>query len=105
FQFVSAGLIRALAVSDPTKHPMSNDEDKPTLRSSVKVLAGAPHLRSLMTLVLLGTVGAALLDYLFKARAVEAFGRGDSLLRFFSIYYAATNLVAFAFQTFGSRSI
>ena len=84
---------------------MSNDQDAPTLRRSVRVLARAPHLRSLMTLVLLGTVGAALLDYLFKARAVEAFGRGDSLLRFFSLYYAATSLVAFVLQTFGSRAI
>ncbi len=58
-----------------------------------------------MTLVLLGTVGAALLDYLFKARAVETFGRGDSLLRFFSLYYAGTSLVAFVLQTFGSRAV
>ena len=105
FQFASAVLVRMLAVSDPAKHPMSNDEDQPGLRSSVGVLAAAPHLRSLMMMVLLGTVGAALVDYLFKARAVEAFGRGDSLLRFFSLYYAATSLIAFAFQTFGSRSI
>jgi ATP:ADP antiporter, AAA family len=104
-QVMAAGLVRMLAISDPAKHPMSSDQDAPTLRCSVRVLARAPHLRSLMTLVLLGTVGAALVDYLFKARAVEAFGRGDSLLRFFSLYYAATSLVAFAFQTFGSRSI
>jgi ATP/ADP translocase len=107
FQFVSAALVRVLAVSDPVTHrtPESNDQSGPTFKSSVRVLAGAPHLRSLMTLVLLGTVGAALLDYLFKARAVEAFGRGDSLLRFFSIYYAATSLVAFVLQTFGSRAV
>src|SRR5258707_367579 len=75
FQFVSAVLVRALAVSDPVTHraPASNEQSELTLGSSVRVLAAAPHLRSLMTLVLLGTVGAALLDYLFKARAVEAF--------------------------------
>ena len=39
-------------------------------------------------LVLLGTTGAALVDYLFKAQAVETFGRGDNLLRFFALYYA-----------------
>jgi hypothetical protein len=107
FQFVSAALVRALAVSDPVAHraPASNDSNGPTLKSSARVLAGAPHLRSLMTLVLLGTVGAALLDYLFKARAVETFGRGDSLLRFFSLYYAGTSLVAFVLQTFGSRAV
>jgi ATP:ADP antiporter, AAA family len=107
FQFASAVLVRMLAVSDPVtqRAPAANDQHAPTFRNAARVLAGAPHLRSLMTLVLLGTVGAALLDYLFKASAVEAFGRGDSLLRFFSIYYAATSLVAFVLQTFGSRSV
>jgi hypothetical protein len=107
-QFLSAGLVRALALSDPVtdRSPALNDQSGgASFRSSVRVLARAPHLRSLMTLVLLGTVGAALVDYLFKARAVEAFGRGDSLLRFFSIYYAGTSLIAFVFQTFGSRAV
>jgi AAA family ATP:ADP antiporter len=106
-QFVSAGLVRALAVSDPVTRRTSTPDDGngPTLRSSAQVLAKAPHLRHLMTLVVLGTVGAALLDYVFKARAVEAFGRGDSLLRFFSMYYATTSLIAFVLQTFGSRPV
>src|SRR5262245_16417503 len=107
FQFISAAFVRVLAISDPVSRrvPASNDRHATTLRCKVRLLTSAPHLRSLMTLVLLGTVGAALLDYLFKARAVEAFGRGHSLLRFFSIYYAATSLVAFVLQTFGSRTI
>lgn len=106
FQFASAALVRVLAVSDPVmRTPHASDQHGPGFRSSARVLASSPHLRSLMTLVLLGTVGAALLDYLFKARAVETFGRGDSLLRFFSIYYAATSIVAFVLQTFGSRAV
>ena len=52
------------------------------------MLAQAPYLRNLAALVLLGTIGAALVDYVFKAQAVETFGRGDSLLRFFALYYA-----------------
>ena len=55
------------------------------------MIAEAPYLRNLAALVLLGTTGAALLDYLFKVHAVEAFGRGDNLLRFFALYYAATS--------------
>ncbi len=62
------------------------------LRSGLRVIAEAPHLRHLMALVLLGTTSAALLDYLFKAKAVETFGPGDGLLRFFALYYAATSL-------------
>jgi ATP:ADP antiporter, AAA family len=106
FQFAFAALVRLLAISDTvTRRTTTEDDQAPSFRANARVLTRAPHLRNLMTLVLLGTIGAALVDYLFKAQAVEAFGRGDSLLRFFSIYYAATSLVSFALQTFGSRAI
>ena len=72
-------------------------------RSGLRVLAEAPYLRNLAALVLLGTLGAALMDYVFKAQAVAAFGRGDALLRFFAIYYAATSLLTFVLQTTSSR--
>jgi AAA family ATP:ADP antiporter len=70
--------------------------------SALRVLRGAPYLRNLAALVLLGTTAAALLDYLFKAQALESFGRGDNLLRFFALYYAGTSLLAFALQTAAS---
>ena len=72
-------------------------------RSGFRVLAEAPYLRNLAALVLLGTIGAALMDYLFKAQAVATFGRGDGLLRFFAIYYASTSLLTFVLQTSTSR--
>ena len=59
-------------------------------RSGLRVIAEAPHLHHLAALVLLGTTSAALLEYLFKAKAVETFGPGDRLLRFFALYYAAS---------------
>lgn len=68
-------------------------------RSGFRVLAEAPYLRNLAALVLLGTVGATLVDYVFKVQAVETFGRGDSLLRFFAMYYAGVSLLAFVVQT------
>ena len=71
--------------------------------SGFRVLAQAKYLQNLAAVVLLGTVAAALVDYAFKAKAVEAFGRGDTLLRFFAIFYAATSLVTFVVQTVGSR--
>ena len=51
---------------------------------------------------MLGTIAAALADYVFKVQAVNAFGNGDDLLRFFAIYYAATSLLAFVIQTTSS---
>jgi len=74
-------------------------------RSGLRVIAEAPHLRRIAALVVLGTTGAALLEYLFKAKAVETFGPGDHLLRFFAIYYAATSLLTFVIQVLSSRSV
>jgi ATP:ADP antiporter, AAA family len=68
-------------------------------RSGLRVLAGAPYLRNLAALVLLGTIAAALADYVFKVQAVQVFGRGDALLRFFSLYYAGVSLLAFIVQS------
>jgi hypothetical protein len=72
-------------------------------RSGLRVVAEAPHLRQLAYVVLLGTTSAALLDYLFKAQATETFGRGDHLLRFFAIYYAATSVLTFVVQVSSAR--
>ena len=68
----------------------------------LRALSKVTYLRNLAMLVVLGTIGAALADYVFKVRAVEAFGNGDALLRFFAIYYAATSLLAFVIQTTSS---
>jgi len=68
-------------------------------QSGLHVLASTPYLRNLAALVLLGTIAAALADYVFKVQAVETLGRGDTLLRFFAIYYAGVSLLAFAIQT------
>src|SRR6185436_1259103 len=79
FQFLTAWLVWLLAAAaQPAVQPALPDAlpnaATPPLRSSLRVIAGAPHLRHLMLLVLLGTTSAALLEYLFKAKAVETFG-------------------------------
>ena len=75
------------------------------VRSGLRAIAETPHLRHLAALVLLGTTGATLLEYLFKAKAVETLGPGDHLLRFFAVYYAGTSLITFALQAFSSRAV
>jgi ATP:ADP antiporter, AAA family len=74
-------------------------------RSGLRAIAEAPHLRHLVVLVLLGSTSAALLDYLFKVKAVEAIGTGDRLLRFFALYYAAISLLTFVLQVVSSRTV
>jgi ATP:ADP antiporter, AAA family len=104
-QFASAALVRSLAVGTnarPEAVPAVSAAAAP-VRSGLRVIAEAPYLRHLAALVLLGTTGAALVDYLFKVHAVETFGRGDQLLRFFAIYYAGTSILTFLIQTSSSR--
>jgi hypothetical protein len=68
-------------------------------RSGLRVLTGAPYLRNLAALVLLGTVAATFVDYVFKVQAVQVFGKGDTLLQFFALYYAGVSLLAFVVQS------
>jgi AAA family ATP:ADP antiporter len=94
-----AARLRATADAVPAVAP--SPRSAPT---GLRVIAEAPHLRRMVALVLLGTTGAALLEYLFKAKAVETFGPGDHLLRFFAMYYAATSLLTFVIQVLSSRT-
>jgi AAA family ATP:ADP antiporter len=112
-QFVCAVLVRQLARSlEPW--PVSVESADTTMgtagaalngRSGLRLVAEAPHLRQLAYVVLLGTTSAALLDYLFKAQATETFGRGDQLLRFFALYYAATSVLTFIVQVSSARPV
>ena len=104
----AAWQIRRFGASVRTAHERRALDAAPELapdsaRSGFRVLSEAPYLRNLAALVLLGTLGAALMDYVFKAQAVSTFGTGDALLRFFAIYYAATSLLTFVLQTTTSR--
>ena len=55
--------------------------------------------RNLAAIVMLAMAAATLADYVFKVQAVGILGRGDELLRFFAIYYAATSLLSFVVQS------
>src|SRR4029078_5443340 len=107
-QCLTARLLRGLATSDGaparsvTPEPASDGSHH---RSAIRTVAEASHLRHLAALVCFVTTSAALLEYLFKVQAVETLGRGDHLLRFFAIYYAATSLIAFALQALSSRAV
>ena len=103
-----AWMIRQLAVSGGPDRSGQIGDVAPDLaaetpRSGWRVLHEAAYLQNLALLVLLGTLAAALVDYVFKAQAVVAFGRGEALLGFFAVYYSATSLITFVLQTSTSR--
>jgi hypothetical protein len=68
--------------------------------SPVKLFKRAPYLRTIALVVMAGTSSATILDYLFKANASAAFGKGAELLRFFALFYISTQLLTFLAQTF-----
>jgi len=67
--------------------------------SVLGALRGAPYLRTLALLVMLGTMSAAMLDYIFKYQATRQYGNGAELLRFFALFYAVTGVLSFLAQT------
>lgn len=67
--------------------------------SAVRILFGSPYLLGVASMLLLGTVGAALIDYVFKAQAKGFYSTdAEGMLRFFALYYAGTGLITFAVQ-------
>jgi len=61
-------------------------------------LRAAPHLRNLALLVALGAAMSALVDYIFSAQAVAAYGKGQPLLAFFSLFWMAVGVGSFLLQ-------
>jgi len=57
-----------------------------------------PLLRDLGLVTVLTAIVAALSDYFLKAEAVAQLGKGEHLVRFFGIFYAATGACAFLLQ-------
>jgi hypothetical protein len=80
----------------PARHSQSpQTEDQ---RSGWTQIRETPLLRDLALVVALAAALAALVDYVLKAEAVATFGRGEPLVRFFGLFYAATGLAAFLLQ-------
>lgn len=62
------------------------------------VLRAHPHVLTIGLLVLLGTAGAAVADFLLKLHAVERFDTTAGLLRFFAAFYLIVQVATFLMQ-------
>ena len=83
--------------------PSHSTEKAYEVPSIPEMISGAPYLIGLALFVLLVSMSAAGLDFLFRAKAVAAFGQGAGLTRFFAIFNTATSVMTFAAQATLSR--
>ena len=74
-------------------------------RSGWAEIRRVPLLRELALVVALAAALAALMDYRLKAEVVTWLGKGEPLVRFFGLFYAATGLAAFLLQAVLGRLI
>jgi len=96
------GTIGAVIVGRAAPARPSSREDERGV-SGWNEIRRAPLLRNLALVVALAALLAALVDYVLKAEAVAYFGKDESLLRFFGIFYASTGLAAFFLQATAGR--
>jgi len=76
---LSCGLLLR-GISNPAESKSSFEDSTLEMsprRSGWRILQQAPYLRTLAMLVLLGTMSAGMIDYVFKAQAVSFYGGGD----------------------------
>jgi len=76
--------------------PKRDTSDGP---SGLALLKDRPYIRNLGWLALLTTVGAGLVEYVFKAGAVATYANGEELMRFFALFYTVVGLLTFVVQT------
>jgi hypothetical protein len=81
---------------------MPHREDRRAAKHApvLRVLKKTPYLLEVASLMVAVSIGAALLDFLFKAQAAAALSKGPALTRFFALFYTVTGLLGVAVQAF-----
>jgi ATP:ADP antiporter, AAA family len=83
--------------------PAQAPEKSHDIPSIPEMISGAPYLVGLAGVVMLISMSAAGLDFLFRSSAQVQFGKGAPLSRFFAIFYTSISLATFAVQAGFSR--
>lgn len=98
-----AWVIRDLRPPATTERPRALASAGEVEGSLFRTFSELPYLRNIAFMVLLGTISAAILDYVLKAETIAVVPRGEDLMRFFAAFYALVGLVSFFAQTTLSR--
>jgi len=95
-------LVAANLVSSTNVAALKSHSEAP-VDSGIDVVRTVPYVRNLAQLILTSTMGAVLLDYVFKARVAESFSDGHELVRFFALFYTGVGIATFLVQLILSR--
>lgn len=80
--------------------PSASKEPKPNeSENGFSVLLREAYLREIALLLLVVTVAAGFLDYVFKEVATRSFTDGESLMQFFAAFYTVLGLLTFGIQS------
>src|SRR5262245_4078099 len=101
FHLLCAIVTRMMAPGCRSSRRLAERQRQPV--SGFTILRKAPYVRNLALLILMSTLGAGLLDYVFKARTAAVYTQGEELVRFFALFYTATGVVTFLVQSLLSR--
>jgi ATP:ADP antiporter, AAA family len=100
-QGISALVLRMLAGHEQRHHEPTVEALAPL--ASLRTIAGSALLRNLGIVVVLGAVGAAALDYVFKMEVVAASKNGP--LRMLAIYHLGTSIVTALMQILAAQPV
>jgi AAA family ATP:ADP antiporter len=85
-------------------HAAIDDDPAPGAFAAVRRVARTPLLRLLALVIVVDAVGAAALDYVFKAEVTAAAGP-ERMLRVFAIFYTATSVITALVQVTTARFV
>jgi AAA family ATP:ADP antiporter len=89
FSTLAAFTVQRLSSPDGAPEPISDAVQRPF---------GSQYLRQIALFVGLTTLASSVIDFAFKARAMERFESPEGLMQFFAVFYTATSLVSFVVQ-------
>jgi AAA family ATP:ADP antiporter len=89
FSTVAAFTLRHLCSPEGLPVPVTEVAQRPF---------GSRYLRQIALFVGLTTLASSVVDFAFKARAMERFASPEGLMQFFAVFYSATSLVSFVVQ-------
>jgi hypothetical protein len=97
YHFSCAGLLVAMRRGTGAAATVRAGEEEGA--SGLEILSRAPYLKTLASLVILGTISAAMIDFVFKSSALAHYGRNEQLMGFFALFYSITGVLTFFVQT------